>query len=324
MVKILLCTRNGERYLREQLDSILSQDDDGEGFRLLVSDDASGDGTREILEEYRVRYPNRISLRFRESPSGSAWRHFLSLFAEGCAADAEYIMLSDQDDVWKPEKLRQCMKHMRAMEAVWQRETPVLVHCDAELVTESLEPIAPSFTAYQKMSPSRDKLCQLLVQNHVVGGSILMNRALAALIREVPESCVMHDQWIALLAAAFGQIRYVPEALYLYRQHGENVLGAAKGSFLGEVLGRFGIGRADGKGREEVDAHSREVYRSLFKQAECFLSMYGSRLSERQRRLLKAFLSIPGRSRPGKAAVILFNGFTYNLPHRTFGELLFI
>lgn len=323
MVQILLCSYNGERYLPAQLDSILSQRTE-EDYELLISDDCSGDGTREILRRYRERRPDRVRLLLRESPSGGAWRHFLSLFTEGYAAGADYIMLSDQDDVWEPEKLSESLKAMREMERSCGAALPLLVHCDSRLVDGELREIAPSFTAYQKMSPERDKLAQLLVQNHVVGASVMINRALSERIRTMPERIVMHDQWIALIAAAFGRLFYLPKPLYLYRQHGANVLGAEKGSLFSELFGRLGIGRKDGRSKREMDEHSRAVYAALFEQAESFLRIYGEELRPEQRRLLEDFLRIKEQGRLGKIINILGHGFTYNLLHRTIGELIFI
>ena len=174
------------------------------------------------------------------------------------------------------------------------------------------------------MTPSRCQLQQLLVQNNVVGGALMMNRALAERITAIPAHCVMHDQWIALVASAFGHIDFVPESLYLYRQHGDNVLGAGKGSRIMEILGRFGIGRKDGKTKAEMDAHSQSVYREMFLQAECFRSCFDAGLSAQQKHLLDEFTAIPKRNRFGKICTILRYGFTYNLFHRTVGECLFI
>ena len=323
MIGILLCTYNGAPYLRAQLDSILAQNTE-EDFRILISDDGSTDGTLALLREMSSAHPDRITLLPPHAPTGSAWRHFLSLLAAGCGRDFDYLMLSDQDDVWKPEKLSRCFREMKAMEAAYGTDSPMLVHCDSEITDGELRVLAPSFVQYQKMTPSRCRLQQLLVQNNVVGGAVLMNQALASMVTAVPEHCVMHDQWLAILAAAFGHIHFVPMSLYYYRQHQDNVLGAAKGSRVREVLGRFGIGRQDGKSKEEMDAHSRKIYDDLFQQARSFLAMYGDRLSPKQKRMVQAFVSIPQKNRLGKILTILRYGFTYNMLHRTIGECLFI
>ena len=364
MITVLLCSYNGEQYIEEQLKSILDQT--VKDLHVVVSDDGSTDRTLEIVEKLSDENPGRITIIRQDPPNGSAAVHFLKLFCDkkydfslptpdkkaseknglSEVLRADYIMLSDQDDVWKPEKAEKTLAMMKEMEAKYGKDTPLLVHCDAEVVDESLHQISPSYTAYQKMTPSRKHLNQLLVQNNVVGGATMVNRSLAGCVKKVPEHCVMHDEWLALIASAFGEIGYIPEALYYYRQHGDNVLGADKGSRIREILGRFGLFRTDGKSKADMDAHSRSVYREMFLQAECFLRMYGRdssknqdkslssdhgdessqnqnrSLSEEQRKLLRAFISIPKKNRLGKILTILRYGFTYNLLHRTVGECL--
>lgn len=326
MVTVLLCTYNGAAYVRAQLQSILDQT--VQDLHVVVSDDGSTDETLAIVEAMAAAHPGRITILRQDPPTGSAERHFLKLLVERAYDVADYIMLSDQDDVWLPDKVEKTLARMQADEAACrtagEANAPILVHCDSRIVDRALREIAPSFVAYQKMTPSRCQLQQLLVQNNVVGGALMMNRALAERITEIPAHCVMHDQWIALVASAFGHIDFVPESLYLYRQHGDNVLGAGKGSRIMEILGRFGIGRKDGKTKAEMDAHSQSVYREMFLQAECFRSCFDAELSARQKHLLDEFTAIPKRNRLGKICTILRYGFTYNLFHRTVGECLFI
>lgn len=326
MVTVLLCTYNGAAYVRAQLQSILDQT--VQDLHVVVSDDGSTDETLAIVEAMAATHPGRITILRQNPPTGSAQRHFLKLLVERAYDMADYIMLSDQDDVWLPKKVEKTLARMQADEAACraagEANASILVHCDSRIVDRALREIAPSFVAYQKMTPSRCHLQQLLVQNNVVGGAIMMNRALAERITEIPAHCVMHDQWIALIASAFGHIDFVPESLYLYRQHGDNVLGAGKGSRIMEILGRFGIGRKDGKTKAEMDAHSQNVYREMFLQAECFRSCFDAELSVQQKQLLDEFTAIPKRNRLGKICTILRYGFTYNLFHRTVGECLFI
>lgn len=326
MVTVFLCTYNGAAYVRAQLQSILDQT--VQDLHVVVSDDGSTDETLAIVEAMAAAHPGRITILRQDPPTGSAQRHFLKLLVERAYDMADYIMLSDQDDVWLPEKVAKTLARMQADEAACraagEANASILVHCDSRIVDRALREIAPSFAAYQKMTPSRCQLQQLLVQNNVVGGALMMNRALAERITEIPAHCVMHDQWIALIASAFGHIDFVPEALYLYRQHGDNVLGAGKGSRIMEILGRFGIGRKDGKTKAEMDAHSQGVYREMFLQAECFRRCFDAELSTKQKHLLDEFTAIPKRNRIGKICTILRYGFTYNLFHRTVGECLFI
>ncbi len=346
MVTVLLCTYNGAAYVRAQLQSILDQT--VQDLHVVVSDDGSTDETPAIVEAMAAEHPGRITILRQDPPTGSAERHFLKLLVEraydvpgstetatvdtdsvqrdindaapapgqrsvdGTRVRADYIMLSDQDDVWLPEKVEKTLARMQADEAACrtagEANASILVHCDSRIVDRALREIAPSFVTYQKMTPSRCQLQQLLVQNNVVGGALMMNRALAERITEIPAHCVMHDQWIALVASAFGHIDFVPESLYLYRQHGDNVLGAGKGSRIMEILGRFGLGRKDGKTKAEMDAHSQRVYREMFLQAECFRSCFDAELSAKQKQLLDEFIS--GRSVRSSAMALPIIYFT--------------
>ncbi|SFG40288.1 glycosyltransferase family 2 protein [Oribacterium sp. WCC10] len=322
MITVLLCTYNGAQYVKEQIESIMAQN--CSDFDIVVSDDGSSDETLTVVNELMEKHNGRIRLIQQSPPTGSAERHFLKLISEKQYGDSDYIMLSDQDDVWNGDKMEKSLEEMKALEVIYGHDKPLLVHCDSLVVDKELKTISPSYVEYQKMTPSRKSLSQLLVQNNIVGGAMMINRALAELITAVPEHCVMHDQWIALVAAAFGEIRFIPESLYKYRQHGDNVLGAEKGSRIMEVLGRFGIGRKDGKTKAEMDEHSRNVYMEMFEQARCFRDMYDDRLTEKQKDLLDSFISIPTRNRLEKIFIILNHGFTYNMLHRTVGECLFI
>ena len=356
-VNVILCSRNGEKYLRAQIESILKQTE--QSVRLLISDDVSSDRTQEIEREYAEQYPERVKVRFRTVPSGGAARHFflaLQYFAEetgdgslspsgqspsGQSPSGQYYMFADQDDIWHPDKVEKTLAAMREAEAAAACSLPLLVHCDMRVVDEEEQEIAPSYVKYQQMSPERCGLNQLLVQNNVTGGAMMMNEALVRLIlsRPIPRHAVMHDHWIALAAAAFGKVIFLDEALYDYRQHGSNVLGAAKGSRVREVLDRLGLFRKDGKTKKEMDRHSASVYEALFRQAAEFGRQYetpaGRReekkdqgtstvLSPEQRKMILAFVSMRKMNRAQKTATILKYGFTFNRLHRTAGECLFM
>ena len=330
-VRIILCSYNGEKYIQGQLESILRQTE--EAFRLSVSDDCSSDRTAEIAEQYAVRFPDRVSFTKRKTKSGSAAKHFLTVLKElleqgekGEIPEDSYVMFSDQDDLWHSDKVKKTLERMKQGEEEYGAETPLLVHCDMRVTGENGEELCPSYVRYQKMSPERNSFRQLLVQNNVTGGAMMMNRALWKLIAHhpLPEHAVMHDQWIALAAAAFGKVIFLKEALYDYRQHGDNVLGAAKGSFVREVLDRLGLFREDGKSKAEMDQKSREVYTALFRQAMEFGRQYGGELSKQELFYLKKFTAMRKMSRPGKIYTILRYGFTFNTLHRTAGECLFL
>ena len=220
MIDILMATYNGERYIEQQLESIINQSETN--WRLLVRDDCSQDKTRQIIQKYQIKYPEKIILVPSTEPSGSAMNNFFQLLDY---AENEYIMFADQDDVWKPDKITLTLNEMHKMETQYGKETPLLVHTDLCVVDEKLNTINPSIFTMQAMDYRRDKLNNLLATNIVTGCTMLFNQALLKLLAEKPETAVMHDMWIALVAAAFGKIGFVNKATMLYRQHGMNVNG---------------------------------------------------------------------------------------------------
>lgn len=301
-ITVLLAAYQGEEYIGEQLDSILDQT--VRGIRIIVSDDGSADGTREILEAYRKRFPEQIVLKHHVKEGAFAGRpekvppaamNFFWLLAHG---EGDYILLSDQDDVWKKQKVEVLLKRMKELEGRLGHDHPILVHSDMEVVDQKLKQISPSLFAYQHGKPERASLSEVLVENPVTGGAVMINRALAEKLQTVPGSCFMHDWWIALTAAAFGTISFVPEALYLYRQHGHNTLGAKAIGSAGELKER--VGR-----QKQVE----EAYGRMFAQAAAFGAQYREQLTPEQRSVLRAYLALPLQSPIGRLRNIMRNGF---------------
>ncbi len=319
MVTVILCSYNGAQYIKEQVDSILGQLPSGSFLR--VYDDASTDGTADILESCRRSFPDRFAYTVRTEPTGSAARNFLTAMRE--APDSDYYMLSDQDDVWHEDKLSRLLTEIRLREKKEGARTPLLVHSDAAVVDTDRRLIHPSFIRFEGLSPERTDLNHQLIQNQVTGGACIFNRALMALVRGTafPERARVHDHWLAILAAAFGRIFFVPEALYDYRQHPGNQIGAKKASFLGETLRRLGLGR---ESKAEIDAVTRAEFLGIYAQGEEFLRLFGDRLSPQQRRAVEAFTRLDSMSKFGKIRTILRYGFTFNKFYRTVGECIFI
>jgi glycosyltransferase involved in cell wall biosynthesis len=226
-VDIVLATYQGEAFLAPQLASIAAQT--GVAWRLFVRDDGSTDATRSIVAGFRERHPGRVTLVEDEDTRLGAARSFSRLLA---ATTAPYVFMCDQDDVWWPDKLERSLARLRRAEAEAGVGRPVLVHTDLRVVDTELRLLAPSMDAYQRLGAARrSALRQLLVQNTVTGCTAGVNRALLDRALPVPEDAIMHDWWMALVAAAFGRVVYVPEATIDYRQHGANALGARRYGF---------------------------------------------------------------------------------------------
>ena len=220
-ILILLAAYKGGRFIRPMVDSILAQDVGG--WRLILSDD--GEDTAPILQEYADKYPDKITHYRSGRRFGSAQKHFMHLL-EQFGGQADYIMFSDQDDVWHPDKVRLTLRLMEQAET--DPALPVLVHTDLRVVDGQLHEMDPSFQHYSGLDGHRLALEQLLVQNVVTGCTMMINRSLARLAcRPVGEGdMLMHDWWLALIAAAMGRAVFLDRATIDYRQHGGNVVGA--------------------------------------------------------------------------------------------------
>ena len=220
-VEILLATYNGEAYLREQLESIVNQD--YEDWVVRACDDASTDGTYNILKEYQEKYPDKFILVRNERGFGSAKRNFMNLMKH---STCDYIMCCDQDDVWLPNKISLTLQEMQENE---QGDMPVLVHTDLKVVDANLNVLSESFFEHSNFRKEFE-LNEILIQNFVTGCTMMMNRPMMTLMSRVDDCdrILMHD-WIAsILATSVGKVAFVDIPTMLYRQHAVNSVGAKK------------------------------------------------------------------------------------------------
>jgi glycosyltransferase involved in cell wall biosynthesis len=278
-IDVLLAVYNGERYLSEFLDSLVAQT--FSDFRLIVSDNKSTDSTLAILERYRDRINGGLIILVPPAQTVPAVQNFARVTE---AASAPLVMYADADDVWYVDKIEKTLTAMRAAEHRYGVESPLLVHSDLTVVDQNLEPIHRSYWAYQNIDPTRVRLSQIVMRNCVTGCTVMMNRALLALTRPIPEQALMHDYWCALSAASFGNIVSVAEPLIAYRQHGRNDTGASSWGI------RFVLQRA----RVLFSARGpRYRIRGKIAQAEAFLKLHGKELGLKDREIMEAFSTLP-------------------------------
>lgn len=308
MISVLMATWNGEKYLSKQLDSLFAQSI--RDFHIYISDDCSTDSTCSIVEEYRQRYPGRIELIRRSQNSGSAKHNFFSLMTR-CKDD--YVMLCDQDDFWLPDKIAVTLDTIRRMEAQYGSRAPLLVHTDVTVTDQNLRVLHPSYRQIMSSKFARTSLNYALVQNTFPGCACMYNRALSELIMREPDYCVMHDWWLMLIAAAFGHIGFTFERTALYRQHGDNSIGARDMRTFSYKFQR--LLRAD-KIRHAIDI--------TYAQAKNFLDMYRSRLSAEQVSLIEAYCHIPTLSKWRRIQALLHLNTLKNTLARRIGHFLFV
>lgn len=219
-----MATYNGERYIKEQIDSLFSQTISN--WTLYIHDDGSSDNTVGIIKEYMLFHDNIVLLDY--ASQHGAKENFFSLVK---AVDADYYMFSDQDDKWCPYKIEKEIERMAQLEKEYNNR-PLLVFSDLYVVDKNLNLISPSLW---QMSGARPEFLttfnECAATPFVTGCTMLFNRdAKNAIIWPVGKA-TMHDAWITLcILKRGGIISAIYEPLMYYRQHDGNALGASNKS----------------------------------------------------------------------------------------------
>jgi len=234
MIAILLATFNSEKYLSEQVDSIISQS--FTDWHIYVHDDGSTDSTVEIIRGYINRYPDKISF-VKDTRTGlKACGSFICMQEE---VKADYYMFCDHDDVWLRDKIEISFNRMRSLEENFAGK-PIVVHTDMKVVNDRLDVICGSFWQYMRLLPDHCSFAELAVCHCVNGCTILFNAKANALALKNKGHALMHDILLSeSVAAAGGVISPIDEPTVLYRQHSDNVLGAdnvTKKALMGKFL----------------------------------------------------------------------------------------
>lgn len=215
--QVLLCSHRGEAFLEAQVRSILAQEPGPQSLE--IHDDASDDSTREILARLEAE-DERVHVRLFPAPARGPARAFLEGL-ESCSSP--WVFLSDQDDLWPPGKAA------RFAEVVADRDPdgpPLLVHSDARGIDVQGKELFPSRMRWDGQDPSiHGGFPSIAFQNCVQGAASLVNRGLLEVLEPSPDAA-MHDWWLALGAATFGEVLYLDEPWLEYRQHSSNQIGS--------------------------------------------------------------------------------------------------
>ena len=305
---VLLATYNGSMYLPGLLDSLASQTDPD--FTVLVQDDGSTDSTPDLLRSAAER-DSRFAFAVEQGQHLGAAGNFISLIRQ---AEADYILLSDQDDLWEPEKIAVLKQAIMDLEARFGAETPLLVHSDCSLVDGSGNLIGESFFRHQGWSPSAVTLPQLLVQNNVTGCTLIMNAALQKLVaaHAKAKELFMHDWFIALTAAAFGQVAFVDRPLTRYRQHGGNQIGASGRSILSRGIAAL-------KNRKEAKRRILLTYTHTM----VFQKLFGEELPPQARKITDSYLATRQMGKISRVLAVRRMGCVMQSPVTRLGQILF-
>ena len=221
-IAILMATYNGERFLDQQIDSLLRQT--YEDWHLYVHDDGSKDGTVSVVKHYQEQYPGRISL-LDYPPQGGPCRNFLSMLEK---VEAPYYMFCDQDDVWLPEKIELSFQEMTRQEAAAPGQS-IVVHTDLHIVDEQLTVTYDSMWKHCGLYPQYIKTFADTGGHTSVatGCTMLFNHKAKECCKTEATKAIMHDCWLCLCTLRCGGIvRGIHQPTVLYRQHENNCLGS--------------------------------------------------------------------------------------------------
>lgn len=293
-VVVLMSTYNGEKFVEEQIESILAQE--GVDLELLVRDDGSKDRTIEILQFYKDKYSNFDY--FKGDNVGPA-QSFINLLL--VAKDADYYAFADQDDVWDPMKVLEAIKCLKTK----NNSKPLMYYSNLRIVDKDL-----NFFRYSHENPHiiANKY-EALIDNKATGCTIVFNNIAADLIKKhPPKRCIMHDAWMFLVCNFFGETIYDTNAYISYRQHGNNVIGTyLRKKKLGDYIKK--IKRLFDKNNQPRFFNAVEFY-------ECYKDLLDSESLEEVQKIVYYKTSIKNRLRLLFDKKIKAHPFSLNLRYK--------
>lgn len=210
LVSVVIATYNGERFLAEQLESILNQT--YSNIEIIAVDDCSTDNTVAILKEYAAA-DSRIKVVVNDANIG-----YVKNFEKGLKlASGDYIAPSDQDDIWKKEKIEMLLGQMEGHE---------IVYSNSELIDSNGQSLHKKLSDIKRLL-SFDDCLTYAIGNTAAGHAMILTREVANRSYPFP-TMIPHDYWLGFVATCKQPIRFVDIPLVLYRQHAANVFGAVK------------------------------------------------------------------------------------------------
>lgn len=254
-----MATYNGEKYLAEQLDSIINQT--YHNWNLLIRDDSSTDRTLEIIQDYQKK-DNRIKLLKDNKGNLGIVKNFEELLKN---SESEFIMFSDQDDIWIENKLDMYLKMIEKI-----KNKGFMIHSDAILFDKNKSNILKD-TFISKKAINKG-LENVFFNYFVQGATILISKEIKNFILPFPKEVYLHDRYIHLISELFFERIFVNEALIYYRQHGDNQIGAK--NTIRELLSK-----------RYFDERDRQLIKIIY-------NKYGSLLTDDKKKLIEEYFKI--------------------------------
>ena len=254
-----MATYNGEKYLAEQLDSIINQT--YHNWNLLIRDDSSTDRTLEIIQDYQKK-DNRIKLLKDNKGNLGIVKNFEELLKN---SESEFIMFSDQDDIWIENKLDVYLKTAEKIKI-----KGFLLHSDAVLFNKNKSDA--SIRTFISKKAEKKGLENTFFNYFVQGATILISKEIKNFILPFPKEAYLHDRYIHLISELFFERIFVNKALIYYRQHGDNQIGAK--NTIRELLSK-----------RYFDERDRQLIKIIY-------NKYGSLLTDDKKKLIEEYFKI--------------------------------
>ncbi len=272
-IAVLMSTYNGEKYLRKQLDSVLSQT--GVQITVVVRDDGSNDETLDILHQYATIHKNIIVLK-EENCGAELSFHKLCLYAKD-NIEADYYAFCDQDDVWQPGKLKVAYEYLKSYEF----SKPNLYFSNLRMVDENLNSLRDLFAENEVVISKKMALLQIFTY----GCTCVFNRtALNYYCKPTLSKDIQHDNWIYVLSMFLGNVYYDTNSYILYRQHGSNLSGE---KVTGVQLAFRRVRRAiKGNWGHDFELYSSTLLNTFSKQLSSDDYIYINRIANYRRSIL--------------------------------------
>jgi len=309
MISVLLPTYNGEKYIAEQIESLLSQT--FQDFIVYIRDDRSSDKTYSIIQEFAGKNPGKFIISRNEKNTGESKINYFNMMIDH---KDDYVMLCDQDDVWLPDKIEKSLKKIREAEGIYGLQTPMLVYTDLTVVNENLKITAHSYEKTANKNFEKNSINSAVTMNNAAGCTSIYNRALAEKITGIPEFYVMHDWWIYLTASCLGKPCVIRESTILYRQHGDNDSGAKNVlslNYIRNILSNLN--------------KPASMINDSYRQAGAFLKMYKNDLTGEKAELLYSYASLSKASRIKKIRTIIrYKTFLHGIARKVFQIIILL
>lgn len=293
-VDILMATYNGEKYLKEQIESIINQS--YKNWTLLIRDDGSKDNTVSIIKEFE-----KMDFRIKLLKDSKGNLGFVKNFEELLNYSQEnYIMFSDQDDYWEKDKIENYIEILEKNKSLLQK--PLLIHSNSSICNNNLETIKEAFVNSSIANKNNDNA--YFFSYIVQGSTVMINRKMKEICLPFLNNVTLHDRYFHLMAEFFGTRVFIDKSLMKYRQHTDNEIGA-KENIIKKILKKRYFDENDRKLILEI----KEKYQENLEKREIEkIDKYLEVTNRKKNRFLRFFFGIKFKMNFKKRFFLLFKG----------------